>query len=354
MFERLEDRNLLSGNVLASVAGGALVILGDRFDNDIVVAAGNNPGEVVVSTGQNNTTINGQAGPLTLTGFTGGCRILLRQGSDTLKLSGLTVAGNLTVDGGVGDNTITIDSGTTVRANLWISSNGCLNTTILTDLTVGGSVSLNGFRGDDVITADALSVAQALTIRTGWGNDTATLTNCTVGHAATFGGTDVSLSGCTLQGMLTVNAGPLDGNVTVQNTTVAKALAVHAGPGPDAVSIQGSTLSGAVTIFTGLGADTVSIDGTTVAGCFSLDAGGGNDTVTVATTANTTFAKSTVFLLRPGNDALTVGSSQAGSHAIFQAAATFDGGMGANTLAYLANGNVFQTPPKIRGFQTIQ
>jgi hypothetical protein len=116
---------------------------------------------------------------------------------------------------------------------------------------------------------------------------------------------------------------------------------------------RGSTLSGAVTIFTGLGADTVNIDGTTVAGCFTLDAGMGYDSVNVVTTANTNFARSAIFLLRPGNDALTVGSSQAGSHATFQAAVTFDGGMGANTLTYLANGNVFQAPPKIRGFQTI-
>src|SRR5688500_15224776 len=69
-IETLESRVFLSGNVLASVAGGNLRIRGDAEANAIVVdQVGLNAGQVRIS-GASGTAINGQAGPIVLDGMT--------------------------------------------------------------------------------------------------------------------------------------------------------------------------------------------------------------------------------------------------------------------------------------------
>ena len=60
LFEALEPRLLLDGNVVASVVKGSLEITGDIENNDITITQGGTGDEFVV-TGNNDTTVNGGA-----------------------------------------------------------------------------------------------------------------------------------------------------------------------------------------------------------------------------------------------------------------------------------------------------
>src|SRR5262245_24041684 len=58
-MERLESRKVIGGNVQAFVSGGHLPVTGDSADNDITITR--NGGQAVTITGNNGTTVNGQA-----------------------------------------------------------------------------------------------------------------------------------------------------------------------------------------------------------------------------------------------------------------------------------------------------
>src|SRR5688572_15011706 len=61
-FESLEKRNLLAGDVTASIRNGDLVIKGDDLDNGITITAGATAGSVLVTgvnAGGTATNVNG-------------------------------------------------------------------------------------------------------------------------------------------------------------------------------------------------------------------------------------------------------------------------------------------------------
>src|SRR3954471_17120751 len=87
-LEYLESRQVLAGNVLASVVHGQLNITGDAADNGVTLrtAAGGGLEVVGTSAGGAATTINGQAN-FTTTAAIRGTNIDLRAGNDTLAIS---------------------------------------------------------------------------------------------------------------------------------------------------------------------------------------------------------------------------------------------------------------------------
>jgi len=332
-MECLESRLLLSGNVLASVAHGVLSIVGDAAANDIVVTAGASSGQVVVASGAGNATqINGQAAPVTLQGVTGNVQIKLGVGDDKVQLSGLALAKGLAIDMGVGNNTVIVDSGTSVNGDLSVLAGKGNLTASLTGVAVTGAATFKAGVGAGSLTMDSLAVGKALTVSGGWANDSASFV--TVGGIATFGGTNVTIYGSTLNNTLKVGA---DSNVSIVSSAVIKTTSVT----------------------TGKGAATVTVDGSTFSGKFTLTTGAGNDTINIATAANTTFAGGASITTGAGGDTLTIGSSGAddfgsGSIGGFQGAITFNGGAGSDTLDYLTYGNTFAKAATIRGFEIIR
>src|ERR1044071_1056075 len=85
-FERLENRQMMAGDVTAQIIKGDLVIRGDDFDNGITITAGSVAGTLVVTgvnAGGTATRVNGTAnGAVTLTGFNDDFKINLKGGND--------------------------------------------------------------------------------------------------------------------------------------------------------------------------------------------------------------------------------------------------------------------------------
>jgi len=174
LFEPLEPRLLLDGNVTAFVAGGNLFIYGDAGDNDIIVEQGvTNPGEFSIkgrlATG---TTVNGTAEdtPVGFPGVTAGIWAWLAGGNDAVKLNDIAVPGTVWLDHGAGDSTTDVDP-TTIGGNLWVWTGPAwtaasdsdivdIETCIFVDPDEGpstftGPVNVYTGAGDDVMTVGA-------------------------------------------------------------------------------------------------------------------------------------------------------------------------------------------------------
>lgn len=106
----LESRRLLSGDVLAKVIGGKLLLLGDNQDNAVVINDDGLASGQLRLTASGGTTINGSAEPVVLSAITRGVAIRLEDGADSITLDGITAGGKsgLSINGSGGADTIKI------------------------------------------------------------------------------------------------------------------------------------------------------------------------------------------------------------------------------------------------------
>lgn len=157
--ECLEERTLLTGNVLAAVlAGGNLLVLGDSKANQIGIQS-TSGGKLQISSLDGTTRINGGSRPFNANGVTGSVYIFLGQGNDMLQLGGGTLTTN-------------------IPKNLLIVTGNGNDTVNLANAAIGGSVTIFGGLGKDTLTvgsaatATAVSVGGDLRIDGGFGNST--------------------------------------------------------------------------------------------------------------------------------------------------------------------------------------
>src|SRR5262249_52993854 len=105
--ELLEARELLAGDVSASVVRGTLTLTGDNRDNFVEIFGTGTPGQFVVEGFTDNqgvnTTINHHTGQLTFNGVTN-ISVSLKGGDDFFGFESGNVAGNVNVDMGDGDD----------------------------------------------------------------------------------------------------------------------------------------------------------------------------------------------------------------------------------------------------------
>jgi hypothetical protein len=158
-IERLEERTLLTGNVLASVvANGNLLILGDSKANQIGIQS-TVGGALQISSLDGTTKINGSTSPFTANGVTGNVFIFLGQGNDVIQLGGPSLTTNL-------------------PHNLLIVGGNGNDTVDIANASIGGSVAIFGGGGSDTVavgsaaTATAVTVGGNLLIDGGLGNST--------------------------------------------------------------------------------------------------------------------------------------------------------------------------------------
>jgi hypothetical protein len=188
-LDNLERRVMLSANVSATVVGGILTIVGGAAANAIVMDQTGLTATRVRISGTSGTTINGQPGPLVLSGVSG-LRVGLGGGDDSITFNGIKLSKGLSIGGGAGNNTIILknatvgttlsisngsDGGTTnlsgaiVAGNLLFSGGGNENI-IARKLKIGGTTKLTTLQGADTIRMDD-SALHALSINTGAGDD---------------------------------------------------------------------------------------------------------------------------------------------------------------------------------------
>jgi len=168
--ETLEERTVLAGNVLASITGGNLRLIGDAQSNQIAIER-TGPQSVQISSLDSSTRINNQAGPITLNGFTSGMVAVLGGGDDVLRFSGTStelfrVFGNAVIDTGTGNDTVEFSN-----HSVW--NNLVLTTGAGNDRVIG----LRDLTGAAATTGWGLRVGQNAVINTGAGDDEVNLRN---------------------------------------------------------------------------------------------------------------------------------------------------------------------------------
>lgn len=320
MFESLEGRCLLSGNVTADVIRNCLVIKGDAADNQIQITV--DQGQYVV-TGLGDTTVNDGASA-TLQA-SGSVVLTMGDGNDEVTVQdayiGDSVAGrtkNLFADMGAGDDAFSILGASQAR-NVALRSGSGANT-----FNVGGDTGGTSLASLDIATGSGDSVVDIKGSSIRWvnlclGAGTNQVSIASVDGAATTLGS-VSIFGMRGTNQIDIQ-GALGADGTAYDTTIQGTLSVMLGKGDDVVTIgsdQAGVKLGGAMLSLGAGADQVSLTNVTAARTVNVQAGAGDDTITL-------------------------------SNSTFNGSVRLDGGAGTDTLN--DSGNTYTQPAVIRNIE---
>jgi hypothetical protein len=250
LFEGLETRRVLYGDVAAGLDAGALVITGDGLSNSIVITTGEGEGQVTISGGktlgqaESETTVNGQAGPVTLPGFSGEIRIDMQGGDDQVLITNLRIEGSLEASLGDGDDTLSIQSNGPNDTDIVLNDGSSIP---FGPARMGVFVSVNGGDGNDTMAIRNLKANGFLAFTGGAGNDTFV-------QAGTVAANN------RLGGSLTLNMGSGADDVSIQRLSIPGDLTVDDDSGGNArVRIDSASVLGNATISTPNGSDVISL-----------------------------------------------------------------------------------------------
>jgi len=211
LFESLEHRDLMAGDVTAQLANGTLVIKGDTLDNGVQLSTGPNSGEIVVAgttAGGSATNLNGTAnGSATFSNVTG-LKIAMKGGNDNVQFEPLTIDGNTRIRGGRGNDTFDI-GGAVFNGSLNLKLGRGDDKLTWTSSTVSGEAEIKGRRGSDEVSI-ASGTFDTLSVRLGRGDDSLSISGTTVHTETDLNGglgtnTFTDGGGNTLNGLTTKN-----------------------------------------------------------------------------------------------------------------------------------------------------
>jgi hypothetical protein len=252
---------LAAGDVDVSVQDGDLVIIGDADANTITVTAGPSPGEFVVDGGA--TTINGNAGPITLGGIDDDIRAEMGAGPDRIAFESISVPDGVRIDLGDGDN----------RADL-------------IDTIVGGNLVVYGGDGHDGCAVIGGGIAGDLRLDYGHGGSSTSLHGSLGSTAPDVGGDllieagdgidniDIAEGGTTVDGYTHIDIGD-GGGYSILGFSAGK-LDFEAGAGNDRIDVVLLTADKA-TFDLGDGDNDVTLSRSTIYGDFRMHADEGRD-----------------------------------------------------------------------------
>ncbi|MGE5611529.1 MAG: hypothetical protein ACM359_19925, partial [Bacillota bacterium] len=168
-IESLEPRQLLSGNVTAWISGASLHVLGDRADNQLVLASDPTSRGGMVLSG-NGTTINGQGNAFPLTNAVRDVRIYLGDGDDSIEISNVNLSRNLMIFANNGADQVVLNT-VQVNGNLTIDTAQDNDTVDLVQTTVNGRTTVNTGADTDIFTADGSTFRRLFLLNVGSGDD---------------------------------------------------------------------------------------------------------------------------------------------------------------------------------------
>ncbi len=222
-YQRFEDRRLLAGNVIVNGINpdhfdGDLRILGDAEDNVVEIRSVGEGNQDILITGQQGTTINGQAS-LLIENRNGAnpienLRIHMGSGNDRVFVEGLDVQDRTAVYGGHGNDSI-----------------GFYQTKIIDDLFIATAY------GDDLVSLDEVEVGDNLVISTLYGSDT------------------VAIDASEVKGRTLIYTGDGSDRIGIRNSTHHDHALILTGRGNDFVGVDGVTAKSSVGVFMGKGHD---------------------------------------------------------------------------------------------------
>ncbi len=262
--ESLENRQLLAGDVLASLEGSLLKIEGDVLDNQIAINQAANGNVTVV--GLTGTLVNGRNSVTFRNPQLNAMEVRMGGGSDTVTMRGVqltndlyvdlgagndrfnaplsfpvNIGANATFEGGLGNDVIQL-AGMSVGDSLAISGGTGVLTAQLSDLTVDQVLVVIGDDMDDLVNISRAIVGDSVSIETKVGADRVNLTDpqaydLNVNMDANAVGADrLTMTRVTTQGDINVSTGAGDDVVRMVDVTSAKSIKVSTDAGNDFVS----------------------------------------------------------------------------------------------------------------------
>ncbi|VTR92298.1 Uncharacterized protein OS=Arthrospira sp. GN=ARTHRO_11612 PE=4 SV=1: SWM_repeat: Big_3_4: Big_3_2: Big_3_2 [Gemmata massiliana] len=182
--EWLEDRTVPAGNVQVMLFDGTLYVAGDDLGNQIWIA-GTGTGSVMIRALDDTTTINGQAGPISVSGIKHDLYIRMFGGDDQLLVTSTRNKGTLNVDTGDGNDILGIsDAGH--RSETTLATGAGDDNVILNGSVFRRYVYLDTGAGDDTVIASSIGVAD-LGIFNPAGSDYFENRGSTIARPATIG-----------------------------------------------------------------------------------------------------------------------------------------------------------------------
>jgi FKBP-type peptidyl-prolyl cis-trans isomerase FkpA len=270
-YQRLEQRQMLAGNVAVSLQGDILTITGDGSSNEIrVTGTSTGRARVVPVTG---TTVNGSSAVFEMGTTVRNVAIQMAGGNDSVTVENLPTPGYLDLDLGIGNDSANIRdiNVRTLNVNgragndvvqfgntfspgyITIQTHEGDDTLSITSMASNRGVFLDTGEGSDLIAIDNLGMRENFVVNTAGGNDRVFLTGQVYSYSAQFSlgvGNDtlsvtpqISSTTANFGKQLTVRAG--DGNDTVffgRSTIARKSISIDGGSGSDAVGAPGADL----------------------------------------------------------------------------------------------------------------
>ena len=234
--EKLETRQLLTGNVSVSIQNDNLVIDGDADSNEFELTFFD--GDVAVRP-LGDTTINGSSDNFVAFPDTNviprNVQIRLAGGDDSVVVSrDLIVTKQIRVQGGSGNDTFGV-LGATINGNLRVILGSGTDGISVRDVEVGGDLILQGNNGRDSVGVSNVTVSDETLLRTHGGDD-----HILVETLNTDG--------------LTIDSGDGNDGIAVAGADVSAALSLVTDTGNDVVQVIDSRVE--LDTFIGVGADT--------------------------------------------------------------------------------------------------
>lgn len=347
--ESLERREVLAGNIAASVVGDTLMLTGDNLDNSaVVISLGG--GNYAVA-GNNTTTVNGSANNFVTNRTVRNISANLNGGNDALSLgnnaaaidtlagamnqrtvlgvpnvtalqtrinaatnvTSFSLPGNLTFLGGAGNDLLAVVGtvGRSITANLGSSLSTGLNSfgidgsTTASRGSVGGTISVIGGEQADSVWLQDVAVSGALSAVLGGGANAVNLANASIGAGMSViggGGVDsIAIDDSSVAIAMSLLLGNGANSLAVDDSNLGNVV-VTTGSGADTLNFTDTNIRTGLTINSGDGADAVLLDHVNIDGFFTAYLGGGNDRLTGVNTR----AKMAVLNGGLGNDQLSL------------------------------------------------
>ena len=257
-YRQLEHRQLMAGDVSASLVSGDLIIEGDSQSNRVIVREWQNQIAVL---GSDQTTINGSNLPAVFT-VTDDIRINMNGGNDFLFVRDLELDGrshsDLIIRGGSGQDKIEIEN-VEVRRNVNIRGDSHSDE-ILVNKVFADNISVRGDSGSDNLAVFNSFASEDLLVRGGSGNDGTYVVDTHVGETFRW-------------------YGDFGRNATLFINVNAENIYIYGGTGNDEVNLAfGNRARDLLFANMGSGDDTLWM-GDSVAGQHYLHGGDGNDKI---------------------------------------------------------------------------
>lgn len=310
IFERLETRTLLAGNVAAVVAAGDLEITGEAAGNAIQVWQ---TGPTTWKVQGIATTVNGSHSTFTALGvgsieaefpdgnsfikvFNGTLPSVLHisdlgKDNGTVQLINVTTVFGMDISTGKGTSVISLTNVTVESDGLGISTGKGTSVVSLTNVTVeDGGMGVSTGDGTNAVSLIKVNVEDGgMGISTGSGHNAVSLTGVTVedggmGISTGSGTNTVSLIKVNVEiGGFGISTGSGTNVVSLTGVSVGDdGLGISTGDGNNSVTLTNVTVEDdGLGISTGSGHDAIALANVTVAGGLSIDAGGGTDAVSL-------------------------------------------------------------------------